>query len=233
MAAPQIAGVPVSQPAAPPDQFLADLAKDHLGFWTRNVDRVRSAVEALDGALEALGTRTGEREDAARAWLTGHRDRIGAALAAYESWDATSSTLAAEIQVRRDARAAAEARGQSAGPKEAVKAADALTVELALGRELGRTIQAAVDAIAFPQLHGLDGIAEAEKQTRALVGTRQPMRRLHTALDQGAGKIDRGQYSSASRGLAQTVAVLWVCWESDPAFAHEFSCRHARYREGG
>jgi len=223
-------------PAPPVAHMLRDTFADAVRKWGEDPHHrphvpsgeanVRAAIEALNDAITKLGKRTGARADAARSWLTGHRDRLAKALEAWQSVGANLDGAAiVDIAKRSEATRAAERDAnrafELASPAKVREARDAIDVVEATQRELMRDTTALLRSVAYPAIPDLRALTEAKNRTAELahaIKGAKPASALHHALDQG-------------RDASADVARLWIVYE--PATEHQaFTLRCARHAEG-
>jgi hypothetical protein len=187
--------------------------------------KVRGALAALESALESLGSKTGERAEAARSFLNDEIARLRTALTTFESvgHDATgpaAQALIARITDARAATAAAQRAVHHASRTDVLKAHEQLMLVEADGRAVDRDIEALAEALAFPALPDTTVFDRARGETDDLARRIRGKARataLHVALEQGA-KADK------------LAALLWPCFE--PKAGHEvFELRAQRYAE--
>lgn len=234
-------------PAPSPRTVVCNAFKEPLArWWTKGSSLldpnrcgerdVREALAKLDDAIAALGKRDGARADAAREWLTSHRDRLATSLANFEaigghfrpkSHDqipsgAIAEAFAVRIENARAAVANAEHALEYASPGDAAKAHAELESAEAAQREVGREFAELVAGVAFPKIPDLSAIDTAREQTetltRRLAHNRQPATTLEIAIAQG-------------RDASDDVARLWACWEPAPAKHQAWELRVARHVE--
>jgi len=206
------------------------------------VARVHAALAAVDHALERLGSKTGDRADAARKLLSQRRAHLASALVAIEQVCGPSpatrtqfapggpewQTLEARFVAACAGIDAAREAFKLAKPADVKKARDALDVAEAAAREIDRECDSLQDAIAYPNLRDLDiePLLAAEQQTAALTNAAKvksaPARALEMALTQAVQ-------------ASPEVAALFICFEPSGAEvdrSHPVFWRTQRRAEG-
>jgi hypothetical protein len=205
----------------------------------------KAVLEAVNSALEALGSREGARAAEARAFLTERRDAIVAALAAVDSlgcvWEQpgvrnfTGERAIAAIErlhAERERVFAARRALQLAQPSAVRELTLAIEEAEAARRCHLRELEQFRASLAMPSLPALSSFVEArgmcEELSSRLRSSKRPASALHFALDQARALL------AHERGAE--IARLLVCWE--PAVtpkgdqARVWELRAQRYAEG-
>lgn len=206
--------------APAPARWLSDFLEDNFQAWkppswgahaqVDGADRIRLVLGEIDRALAALGDRTGEREDAARAWLDETRTKLTGPLEAFESlgtWGRgghalngpAARAMIENITAARATTAEAQRALHLAEGAEAVKAArENLDLAESEGRAVNRALAALIEAIRFPKLPELR-LFEQARSHASINGTTSALGLLR-ALEQG-------------RDAKREEAMLWICGE--------------------
>lgn len=171
-----------------PRTWLEMVLNEHLGRWDRVPQTMMSgrpyheffkpkaeaSLQLIDGALERLGAKAGDRAESTRAWLTERRNSIAGALDHFTSLGALldgpyAVDLISRISASRAALAKAYADKECAS-RATVEAA-ILEIERCLcdSREIDRDVAEAKTALlSLPELPAAADFAKAEGETLAV-----------------------------------------------------------------
>ncbi len=221
-----------SVPAAP-REFLRAALGERLALWAQlpgtqlpwgqdpdqlALPRASREIEALQGAIRALGAKKCERAAEARKFLAKTRDRIQKSLDAFRSVGADLSgpaavAMIAKITAARDARAQAEHAVEHATRATIAAARAGLDIAEADGREIDREIAAMAESLIPPPLRDVAADLERARSETAELEAMQPesVRALQHAINSGF---------NAPRQIAR----LYVIFETD----HPLSVWRAR-----
>jgi hypothetical protein len=173
--------------------------------------RVRAALAMLDDALGQISARSGERVASTRNWLNRERDRVAAALNAFESVGANLSGQGALVLIGRiDAARLAFARANEAVHLADRDTADEANRELerceAEFRSIDRAVADLYAALAVPSLPDAKTFAEARAATIDLA----------RRAGKKPGIVDQHHAMDLGRDASPNAARLWIIYETEP-----------------